>query len=174
MKLLFVKALLAGLALAGGFAATPVIAGHVLDFQVLGRGSVTNDCDLAVTLVGCNVLLAGPASGTHIGHGDFAANLRVTTGSSRSSNGVGGLCVVVTGTLTLNPPSVDTSINMNVAGTICEEGGAGSPRHFDGTYRITGGSARFADAAGGGSLALTWLRFAGGLAFLHLHGTIDY
>lgn len=63
---------------------------------------------------------------------------------------------------------------MNVAGTICEEGGAGSPAHFDGTYRITGGSARFADAVGGGSLALTWLRGAGGLAFLHLHGTIDY
>lgn len=173
MKLLFVKALLAGLALAGGFAATPAFAGHVLDLQVLGRGSVNNDCDLAVTLVGCNVLLAGQASGTHIGHDDFAVNLRVTTASTRSSNGVGGLCAVVTGTLTLTPPSAGTSINMNVAGTICEEGGANSPAEFDGTYRITGGSARFADAVGGGSLALTWLRGAGGLTFLHLHGTID-
>ena len=170
----FGKSLLAGLAFSGALAASPAFAGHVLDFQVLGRGNVTNDCNLAVTLIGCNTLLSGQASGTHIGHGDFAANLRVTTASSRSSNGVGGLCVVVTGTLDLTPPSADTSINMNVAGTICEEGLTGSPAHFDGTYRITGGSARFADAVGGGSLALTWERGAGGLAFLHLHGTIDY
>lgn len=177
MKSLFMNASRAVLILASVFAAAPVFAGHVLDFQVLGRGSVVNDCVLA-TSVDCTIELSGQASGTHIGHDDFNLKLRVTALSSRLGNGdgatgVNGLCVVVHGWGTLVPPSTATSISFNVAGTVCEERVMGSPAHFDGTYRITEGSARFGDVAGGGSLTATYIRGTGGEVFLHLHGTID-
>jgi hypothetical protein len=172
MKPLFARVSMAAFTLASVFAAAPVLAGHVLDFQVLGRGSVISDCVLATT-VNCTVELGGQASGTHIGHDDFNLQLRVTGLGQRLTNGdIGGLCVVVHGWGTLTPPSTGTSISFNVAGTLCEEGGPGSPAHFDGTYRITGGTARFTDAVGGGSLTATYVRNLGGEVFLHLHGVI--
>lgn len=177
MKSLFVKVSMAVLTLAGVFAATPVLAGHVLDFQVLGKGSVFNDCiPLVISLPTgtCNIILTGQASGTHIGHDDFNLNLRVTGLSHNESNGVGGFCVVVTGILTLTPPSTATTISANVTGTVCEEGIANqSERQFDGTYRITEGTARFEDRSGGGSLTATYVHGAGGVVYLHLHGTLD-
>lgn len=177
MKALCLKVSAAVFMLASVFAATPVLAGHVLDFQVLGRGSVDNDCSPLASAITCNIVLSGQASGTHIGHDDFNLNLRVTALGSRLSNGeVGGVCVVVHGSGTLVPPGPianPPTISFNVAGTVCEEGGADSPAHFDGTYRITGGDNRFAGRSGGGSLTATYIRGAGGLVFLHLHGTID-
>jgi hypothetical protein len=65
MKLLFMKVPMTALMLAGVFAATPVFAGHVLDFQVFGKGSVVSDCALA-TLVNCTIELNGQARGTYI------------------------------------------------------------------------------------------------------------
>ena len=173
MKSLFVKISLAALAFAAVFTATPAFAGHVLDFRVLGRGSVVSDCSFFPSEVNCTVVLAGQASGTHIGHDDFNLQLRVTGLGSRLNNGdVGGLCVVVHGLGTITPPSTATTITFNVAGTLCEERTSGSPAHFNGTYRITGGSARFAGAVGGGSLTATYVRGFGGEVFLHLHGVI--
>lgn len=175
MKPLLVNVSRALFLLAIAFAGTPVLAGHVLDFRVLGRGAVVNDCSLLPSALNCNIVLAGQASGTHIGHDDFSLTLQVNSTSQRLTNGQpNGFCAVVTGFGTLTPPSTATTISFNVAGTVCNEGAGGSPAHFDGTYRITGGSARFSDAAGGGSLTATWTRWTGGVVFLYLNGTIDY
>lgn len=149
------------------------LAGHVLDFQVLGRGAVVSDCALA-TPVNCAVVLSGQASGTHIGHDDFSLTLNRGSTSGTLGNGAGGTCVAVRGTGSITPPSAATLISFTLAGIICEEDGAGSPAHFDGTYRITGGSARFSMAVGGGSLTATFRRGAGAAVFMHLHGTISY
>lgn len=176
MKALYLKVSAAVFMLASVFAATPVLAGHVLDFQVLGRGSVANDCSPLASAIACNIVLSGQASGTHIGHDDFNLNLRVTALSARLSNGVGGVCVVVTGSGTLVPPGPIASpptISFNLTGTVCEEDIADSPAHFDGSYRITGGDNRFAERSGGGRVTATYIRGPGGLVFLHLHGTID-
>jgi len=177
MKSLYVKVSQAVLILASVFATTPVLAAaDVLDFLVLGQGSVVSDCSLVPVMLqpDCNVVLSGQASGTHIGHDDFSLTLRVGSTSGRAPNGAGGFCAAVTGFGSFTPPSTDTSISFNVAGSVCEESGSGSPAHFNGTYRITGGTARFANAVGGGSLTSTYTRGAGGVVFLHLHGTINF
>lgn len=176
MKALYLKVSTAVFMLASVFAATPVFAGHVLDFQVLGKGLVANDCRPFIQALGCNIVLNGQASGTHIGHDDFNLNLRVDALTHSESNGAGGLCVVVTGTFTLTPPSTATSIFSNVTGTVCEEGITNSDVQFDGTYRITGGTARFDGRSGGGSLTATYTRpptTEPGVVYLHLHGTLD-
>lgn len=182
MKALYLKVSAAVFTLASVFAATPVLAGHVLDFQVLGRGgvgSVVSDCTLANVVDICTIELRGQASGTHIGHDDFNLQLRVTPLGARLGNGDGppnglpGLCVVVHGVMTITPPSTDTSITLHVVGTVCEERTAGSPAHFDGTYRIDHGTARFENRSGGGSLTATYIRNPDGPVFLHLHGTLD-
>jgi hypothetical protein len=177
MKLLFMKVSMAVLTLAGVFAATPVFAGHVLDFRVLGKGSVVSDCILA-SLADCTIELSGQASGTHIGHDDFNLRLRVTPAGQRLTNGDGvtpflGLCVVVHGFFTITPPSEDTRIDFRVAGLVCEEGVSGSDAGFNLHYRISGGTARFEGRSGGGSLTGSFRRNRGGVVYLHLNGTID-
>lgn len=172
-KLLCLELVIAVLLLSVVFTPPPVLAGHVLDFQVLGRGAVVSDCSLAAP-VNCALVLGGEASGTHIGHDDFSLTLNRGSTSGTLGNGAGGICVAVRGTGSLTPPSAATLISFTLAGIICEEDGAGSPAHFDGTYRITGGSARFSNAVGGGSLTGTFRRGTGGAVFMHLHGTISY
>lgn len=178
MKALYLKVSTAVFMLASVFAATPVFAGHVLDFQVLGRGSVVSDCTLA-SLMDCTIELSGQASGTHIGHDDFNLRLRVTPAGSRLFNGDGGipflgLCVVVHGPGRITPPSEETTIDFQVAGLVCEEGVSGSDAGFNLHYRISGGTGRFAPPrSGGGSLTGSFTRGTGGVVHLHLHGTID-
>lgn len=177
MKSLFVNVSKAVFALVAAFAAAPAFAGHVLDFQVLGKGSVVSDCILA-SLTDCTIELSGQASGTHIGHDDFNLRLRVTPAGSRLFNGDGvtpflGLCVVVHGDMRITPPSTDTTIDLKVAGLVCEENTAGSPAGYNLHYRISGGTARFTGRSGGGSVTGSFLRGPGGVVHLHLHGTID-
>jgi len=178
VKSLFVKVSGAVLLLAIAFAARPALAAaNVLDFLVLGQGAVTNDCPVGPNIVDCDVILDGQADGTHIGHDDFDLHLHVGTLSARLNNGAGGgggFCAVVTGFGTFTPPSQATAITFNLVGTVCEESNLGSPAHFNGTYRITGGSARFAGAVGGGNLSSTFTRNPGGVVFLHLHGVINF
>jgi hypothetical protein len=174
MKLLFMKVSMPVLMLAGVFAATPVFAGHVLDFRVLGKGSVVSDCSLAPSTLSCTIELSGQASGTHIGHDDFNLRLRVTGAGTRLGNGdIGGLCVVVHGDMTITPPSQDTRIDFKVAGLVCEENGLSSDAGFNLHYRISGGTARFEGRSGGGSLTGSFRRATGGVVYLHLNGTID-
>lgn len=179
MKLLCVKvsiAVLALLALPLGVAPTPALAGHVLDFQVLGKGTVFNDCFLTST-VDCDIDLRGEASGTHIGHDDFRLLLRKGATSAILPNGSSaipaGVCIVVTGTMTINVPSADTFIAFAVAGLVCEQSFVNSNAGFNLHYRITGGGARFAGRSGGGSLTGAYTRNPGGVVYLHLHGTLD-
>jgi hypothetical protein len=171
MKALFVRTSTAALLLAS--MAAPVLAGHVADFQVLGKGTVVNDCSPLVPVFTCNIVLKGQASGTNIDHDEFDLNLRVTDASHSESNGGGGMCVVVRGHLTLTPPTINTPIAINVSGTVCEEETIDTPAHFDGTYRIADGGARLAGRSGAGSLTATYIRGPGGAVYLHLHGTID-
>ena len=58
-------------------------------------------------------------------------------------------------------------------GLLCEEGGSGSALQYNGTYRITGGTGRFASAVGGGSLTATFTRDTG-VAFIKIDGVINF
>lgn len=117
--------------------------------------------------------------GTQIVHGYFV--LRLDLGSPASLNGYPaggpiavpqGVCVPASAVGWLTAASGDV-INFSNVGTVCEEAVPGSPYHFNGTYRITGGTGQFAAAVGGGSLTSTFTR-DGATVFFHLNGAIKY
>jgi hypothetical protein len=161
-----------GLALLGTAAlASPL----VLDWRVNGSGAVTGTCQTMFSS-GCTSISSGIVLGTHIGSGTYA--LRVTTGNDGSSNSAtnasGGKCLPANG-----PGSVTAAsgaiINFNAVGWLCEEGGSGSPYHYNGTYRITGGTGRFSDIVGGGSVAATFEKGAlTSNTFVKIDGTINF
>lgn len=180
MKSVCVKSMMALLTLVVVSAATPVLALHVMDLEVMGSGTVETNC-LVTLASGCTVTSSGEAMGTHINHGYFV--LRLDTGSPASLNGYPagpgpqggtqqGVCLPASFLGGLSAASGDT-INFRHAGVVCEEAAPGSSYHYNGTYRITGGTGQFAAAVGGGSLTSTFTR-DGATAFFHLQGTIKY
>ena len=147
----------------------------VLDWRVNGTGTVTGTCQMMFSS-GCTSISSGIVLGTHIGSGTYA--LRVTTGNDGSfnaaTNASGGKCFPANGPGSITAAS-GAMINFNAVGWLCEEGGSGSPYHYNGTYRITGGTDRFSDAVGGGSVAATFEK--GALTndtFVKIDGTINF
>lgn len=184
MKSVCVKSMMVLLILVLVSAATPALGDHLMDFQVIGSGTVETNC-LATLYPGCTITSWGEAQGTYISspgsHGSFI--LRLDLGSPASLNGYPagpgpqggsqqGVCVPASllGRLTSTTGDI---IDFSHAGTVCEEAAPGSPYLYNGTYRITGGTGQFATAVGGGSLTSTFTR-DGVTVFFHLHGTIKY
>jgi len=172
----------AGLALLGtvAMATNP----FVLDWRVLGFGTVTGTCETSFGS-GCTSISTGSAQGTHIGAGGYTLTLTAgsdnggpTDPSNHAANPSGGKCLPANGIngLTNNIAAADGStINFNTVGWLCEEGASGSDYHYNGTYRITGGTGRFSGAVGGGSLVATFEK--GGLpnnTYMKVDGTINF
>ena len=154
-----ILALLLVLALGLGFAARTIAAPAAgLNWEVHGTGSG-----------GVNLLTggssSGPAMSQYIGNGMYSVNLLPPV--FISNNGAGGVCDVVTGSGSVTAANGDT-ISFATVGMLCNEFDATSPLHYNGTYRITAGSGRFAGVAGGGSLTVTF----GSTNFIKIDGTI--
>lgn len=68
-------------------------------------------------------------------------------------NGDGGYCAPASGTSTLTAANGD-AVYLTMTGTVCEVGATGLnvPHTFSGTYTITGGTGRFDNATGSGSV----------------------
>lgn len=154
-----ILALLLVLALGLGFAARTIAAPAAgLNWEVHGTGSG-----------GVNLLTgggsSGPAMSQYIGNGMYSVNLLPPV--FISNNGAGGVCDVVTGSGSVTAANGDT-ISFATVGMLCNESDAFSAFHYNGTYRITAGSGRFAGVAGGGSLTVTF----GSTNFIKIDGTI--
>ena len=109
--------------------------------------------------------------------GDGSYSLSVEAGLSSLTNTTAvtnpGLCFAASGTGTVTAANGDV-INFNTVGLLCEEAARGSALQYNGTYRITGGTGRFADAVGGGNLAATFERTTGGVAFIKIDGVLNF
>ena len=172
MKSLWMKFTMAPLILGVLFAAPPPAAGQSA-FEVTGSGTVETNC-LATLVPGCTGTSTGQMTGTPILPGQFI--LRFDTGSPSSFNGypggpTQGVCLPASfiGRLTER----DGEINFYHAGLVCEEAGPGSSYVYHGTFRLTGGTGRFAAVAGGGSLVGTFTRDTQS-ALVYLRGAISY
>ncbi len=151
-------AILAALALSLAFAARTIAAPAAgLNWEVHGTGSG------GVNMLGGGS--SGPAMSQYIGNGMYSVTLNPQV--LFSNNGAGGVCDVVTGTGSVTAANGDT-ISFATVGMLCNESDATSPFHYNGTYRITAGSGRFAGVAGGGSLTVTF----GSTNFIKIDGTI--
>ena len=159
----------------------------VLDWRVIGFGQDSGSCETGTFMSGCTSITAGSAQGTHIGSGAYS--LTVTTGNDKAGGGTdnhatnasGGKCLPAnnnTGSGMITAADGST-INFNTVGWLCEEGGPGSSYHYNGTYRITGGTGRFSGAVGGGSLTYTveksgLLSPTNGNSYMKVDGTINF
>ena len=181
LHLLKRKKTLAGLFIGASIAllGTAVVANpFVLDWRVIGFGTVTGTCELSFG-AGCTSTSTGAAQGTHIGSGTY--NLSLTTGTDTGSpgNSSGGKCFpadgLSNGVVNAITAADGSAINFNTVGWLCEEGSQGSPYHYNGTYRVASGTGRFSTVTGGGSLTATFEK--GGLTnntYLKVDGTINF
>jgi hypothetical protein len=155
----------------------PLFAATTATIEANGTGTVDTNC-LGTLTSGCTVTSTGSMAGTPILTGQYV--LRFDLGSPTSLNGYPagpaggsqqGVCLPASfyGTLT----SGADSIYFNHAGFVCEEAQVGSPFVYHGTFRITGGTGRFAAASGGGSVTATFTRNPAG-SFIYLRGSITY
>jgi hypothetical protein len=166
------------------FGVAPGIGAQQLqDLQAMGSGTVETNCPISLAPL-CTITTRGTATatatGTQILDGTFL--IRVDLGGPVSLNGwpagpgpVGaqqGVCLPGTylGTLTAANGDVLTFTNV---GTVCEEAAPGSPYHFDGTFRITGGTGQFAGASGAGNVAVTCTR-EGATTIVKMSGAIKF
>ena len=153
-------AILAALALSLAFAARTIAAPAAgLNWEVHGTGSG------GVNLLTGGGGSSGPAMSQYIGNGMYSVTLNPQV--FFANNGAGGVCNVVTGFGSVTAANGDT-ISFATVGMLCNESDATSPFHYNGTYRITAGSGRFAGVAGGGSLTVTF----GSTNFIKIDGTI--
>jgi len=183
----FTKKMLVGLfAIGAGFALLGTAVGanpFVLDWRVLGFGVVSGTCETSFGSA-CTSISTGSAQGTHIGAGAYSMSLTTGNdssggiGTNNATNSSGGKCLPAnetsgtTGTITAADGS---TISFNTVGWLCEEGASGSDYHYNGTYRVTGGTGRFSGAVGGGSLVATFEK--GGLTnntYTKIDGTINF
>ena len=166
------------LMLVGGLALA-TSAGDLTTFEASGSGTVETNC-LVTLAPGCTATATGTVSGTPLVAGTFT--FRVDTGSPVSLNGypahtVGidgasqGICVP--GSFVATLAQGDDTIELAHVGTVCEEAQPGSAYHYQGTYRVTGGTGRFVAAAGAGTLVGTFTRDTA-TAHVYLRGAISY
>jgi len=191
MKSRYVKQTLARLLVLGVSVAAAVglaaAAVHVLDWRVIGSGNVGGSCKTITPttngfIADCLLTSIGSSSepplvlGTHIGDGAYS--LSVEAGLNPLTNTTAGttpgFCFAASGTGTVTAANGDV-INFNTVGLLCEEAARGSALQYNGTYRITTGTGRFADTVvGGGSLAATFERTTGGVAFIKIDGVLNF
>jgi hypothetical protein len=152
-------ALLVALVTGLGFAATTIAAPPAgLQWEVHGTGGGSASL-IAVTS-------SGPAMPMYIGNATYSLNL-ANPGTIGANGAPGGVCEFITGTGSIVAAD-GSGIAFATAGLLCNEAGAGSPLHYNGTYRITGGNGRLTGVAGGGSLTATF----NGTHFFKIDGTI--
>jgi hypothetical protein len=183
MKSFYGKSMLAllvvglGLVLASRVASAAAV---MLDWEVRGSGTAGGSCGLSALFPGCTVTSSGSAIGTHVGNSTWT--LGVTTGPVPMANSSGGNCFIANGAGGVTAANGDV-ISYNTVGTLCEEAAAGSPYHYNGTFRITGGTGRFSSAVGAGNVVSTNPGGGGGssssvasdqTSFIHIDGTINY
>ena len=150
------------------------------DLKATGSGTFDTNC-LHTLSSGCQITGTGQMTGAPVNPGGFA--LRLDTGSPGWFNGYGtttlqGVCFPAAFQGSLAETAGDT-IEFNHVGMVCEEGAQGSPFHYNGTYRITGGTGRFASAAGSGTVTAAFTRqdtfeAGSGDVLFYLNGTIAY
>jgi len=101
----------------------------------------------------CTVQSTGTATSSHLGKGPYVSTLTVHWGSAYS-NGAGGYCAPADGMGTLTAANGDTLIQSET-GTVCEVGATSltAPHTFNGSFTDTGGTGRFANAIGGGTIS---------------------
>jgi hypothetical protein len=150
----------------------------MLDWEVRGSGTVDGSCAISALFSGCTATSGGSAIGTHVGNSTWT--LSVTAGAVPIANSSGGNCFIANGTGSVTAANGNV-ISYNTVGTLCEEAAAGSPYHYNGTYRITGGTGRFSSAVGGGNVASTNARAGSPVSassadpsYIHIDGTINY
>ena len=157
--LLALLALAASLAFAAQAAAAPPAG---LNWEVHGTGSGS------VTVSGGGSS-SGPAMPQYVGNATYLVTL--SSPALFGSNGAGGACSIATGTGGIEAADGSTIFFVTV-GMLCNEAngneGAPPPVHYNGTYRITGGTGRFVGVLGGGSLTATF----GSPHFFKIDGTI--
>ncbi len=91
--------------------------------------------------------------------------------STYRSNGSGGGCSLASGTLTVAEASgkAGKQVTMVTAGLVCDVAGIGSPKTFNGTYLVTGGTDKYNGASGTGNVTQS---FDPTKSLLHLDGNI--
>ncbi len=157
----------AGLAFAAGLVSAAAV---MLDWEVRGSGTVSGICSTSPFLTsGCTANSGGSAIGTHVGNSTWTLN--VTTGAVPVANSSGGNCFVANGTGDVTAANGDV-VSYKTVGWLCEEAAAGSPYHYNGTYRITGGTGRFVAAVGAGNVASSNVR--ADTSYIHIDGVINY
>lgn len=186
MRSLGVKLAMALLVLATAFAAIPVLAQPpMLELLVRGRGTrvgvvgATDCTGITAFVAGCQLHTEGTLVATHLGLSTFTVQIRAGN-TIVETNADGGICraanrsdVPLTDQVASLTAANGDMIFFNTVGKLCEELGSGSAFQYIADYRITGGTGRFSDAVGGGSLALTVNRITDEV-FLHMHGNIRY
>jgi hypothetical protein len=153
-----ILALLLVLALGLGFAARTIAAPAAgLNWEVHGTGSGS----ASLTAVSSS----GPAMPMHVGNATYSLSL--SSPGPEQANGAGGSCEFITGSGSVRAADGAT-ISFATVGTLCNEAGASSTLHYNGTYRITAADGRLAGVAGGGSLTATF----DSTHFIKLDGTV--
>jgi len=148
-----------------------------VDFEAVGSGGVETNCKHIVQ-PGCTARGTGLVGGTPITAAS-SIELRTDTGSPTSTNGPAlGICVPASGAGLITETGGST-LSFNTAGTLCEEDAPSTPYHFKGSYRITGGTGRFANATGAGNVTAAYGREGtftrgGGNAVFFIRGSISY
>lgn len=129
-------------------AAVPLREASALPLALTGNGagSETDDCASASTATCSGTLNAGLLA-KFIGKSTMTLDLTIVVAGA--DNGSGGTCTTATGTGQINTANKST-ITLSTVGAICNVGSAGSQRTYNATFFISGGTARFPNAAGTG------------------------
>lgn len=147
-------------------------------FKSTGSGSETSLSPLNCQNTSpnkCTVETNGTAQSSYLGTGPYTSVLTIFWGQA-TSNGQGGYCAPAAGSTVL-VGSGGSQLDMTVKGTVCEVGptGLGVPHTFTGTYRIIGGTHKYAGASGNGSVAGgDSCTISGCTSFYSASGTIDF
>ena len=122
----------------------------------------------------CQIAVSGDAIGhppQPPGKSSFALRLLVDY-STYVGNAAGGGCAQASGALNMikqdNGNSQET-LTIQHAGLVCDAAGIGSAKTYTATYNVTGGTKKYAGAAGTGSFSAT---FDTVRTLLHLHGNV--
>lgn len=142
----------------GVLAAAPASA-HPVKAQPFKSAGVGTETPAApgcqFTLDGCTVVTTGTSVTSHVGKGSYISTLTIDwmAVTPPQSNGEGGFCAPATGTAIITAPNGDT-LNQTEQGTVCEVGptAANAPHVFNGTFTNAGGTGRFSNASGGGTV----------------------
>lgn len=115
------------------------------ELRLFAYGKVTEYGPLGCELTdeGCTISDEGTVRGTHIGKGKFVQTTTVLW-KAGYPNGSDGSCAPARGVITITAAD-KSSMTMDRVGTMCR---LGNNVTFNATYSITGGTKRFANAAG--------------------------